>query len=956
MPHIFISYSRKDIDFAGKIVKALAENDLDTWIDWKSIPKGEDWEQEIYRGVQEADAFLFLISPDSVMSQMCNREIAHAVKNGKRILPIFISNVDDKEVHNVIDKFFQKEQKEEISRRNFIFCREGRDDFDNAIKETQKTIHTDFEWLKYHNLLQNKALAWDRAQKDDSRLLRGKELQEAEQQLANVGSQKDPQPTTLQRQYLLKSRQYADYMRRTITWSAIGVAVIMILLSLFAWGQRNTAIENQKLAEERAKIARANELAAQSVSIRDENFAVALLLGVDAFRTVDTVQTENALLGNTQAHPYLRTFLNQHTARINTIAVSPDGRILASGDTDHNITLWDLSTGLLLGSLPTKHTGEITSLAFSSNSKILASGSADKSIILWNVVTHEPIGAPLIKHDFTITTLFFDPHSTKLLSSAVDGTILWDLSADKPEPSPINARVASGIKLAISPGGKILAFSLLDNSIVLWDIYNNKAIGVPLTGPTNVILNLTFSPDGRWLASSGIENTIYLWEVGDKEIPTRHLIGDGAAITRLAFSPDSKLLAAANTNLNKSYITFWSMENYQPVGSPLTGLSGFITSMEFEPIENELVSGNVDGTIALWDINIDKQEKNSTSNRQFFPKTSVVFGLGGSILISGNAENVTFWNVNEQSIKESEVMDVSSYSPLITTRDGKVLIVRTGNGVSFWDTALRKPIGKLLQGNTPDNIRSIALSSDEKILATLNDGGILFWNFESGEIIQRLTKSDTRYSERIAFNSDGKLLAVGNIGSVELWDVATGSLLIKEKYDDTELGIIECLAFSPDGQFLVTGGSDGTIILWDVTNNQLSKKQVLKAQLSEIQDVGFSLDSKYFASGSGDHSVILWDTQTGHRIGEKFIGTDKLIVNSVTFSPDGKLLATAYQGGEIRLWNLSPISWIEKSCERAGRNLTRAEWSQYFPKEQYRKICEQWSLEPEFTLTATSTP
>ncbi|MCJ7432506.1 MAG: toll/interleukin-1 receptor domain-containing protein, partial [Anaerolineales bacterium] len=69
MSHIFISYSRNDIIFAGKIVQALAENNLATWIDWKSIPKGEDWEQEIYRGIEDADAFLFLISPDSVASQ-----------------------------------------------------------------------------------------------------------------------------------------------------------------------------------------------------------------------------------------------------------------------------------------------------------------------------------------------------------------------------------------------------------------------------------------------------------------------------------------------------------------------------------------------------------------------------------------------------------------------------------------------------------------------------------------------------------------------------------------------------------------------------------------------------------------------------------------------------------------------------------------------------------------------
>lgn len=945
MPHIFISYSRKDIDFAGKIVKALAENDLDTWIDWKSIPKGEDWEQEIYRGVQEADAFLFLISPDSVMSQMCNKEIAHAVKNGKRILPIFISNVDDKEVHNVIDKFFQKEQKEEISRRNFIFCREGRDDFDNAIKETQKTIHTDFEWLKDHNLLQNKALAWDRAQKDDSRLLRGKELQEAEQQLANVGSQKDPQPTTLQRQYLLKSRQYADYMRRTITWSAIGVAVIMILLSLFAWGQRNTAIENQKLAEERAKIARANELAAQSVSIRDENFAVALLLGVDAFRTVDTVQTENALLGNTQAHPYLRTFLNQHTARINTIAVSPDGRILASGDTDHNITLWDLSTGRLLASLPTKHTGEITSLAFSSNSKILASGSADKSIILWDAETRQPIGEPLIKHDFPITTLFFDPLGIELLSSAVDGTIIWDLSTDKPESSPINAQVASGIKLAISPDGKILAFSLLDNSIVLWDIHNNKAIGEPLTGPTNAILSLAFSQDGKWLASGGLENTIFLWEIGGESRTSKSLTGNGLAVTRIAFSPDGELLAAANTNLDKSNITFWSMENYQPTGPTLTGQSGFITSMEFEPNGKELVSGGVNGTIALWKLDIGKSHENS-SNRRSFPETSTVFGLEGSVLISGNYEKVIFWDVNAQGIVEPEVKEVSSYSPLITMHDQKVLIMRTEKGVSFWDIALRKPIEKSLNGDTRF-ARSIALSADEKTLATLDDDGVRLWDIKSGELISQLAKSDTRYSERVAFSPNGRTLAIGNIFSIELWDLATGSLLTKEQYDDT----VRCLAFSPDGQFLVTGGGDGIVTLWNVINNQLSTKQILKAQLSEINDVAFSPDGKYFASGSSDHSVILWDIQTGYRVGEKFLGTDILIVNSINFSSDGKLLAVAYQGGEIRLWDLAPSSWIEKSCQRAGRNLSRAEWTQYFPAEEYRKTCSQWPIEPETAPT-----
>jgi hypothetical protein len=243
MSHIFISYARKDIDYAGEIVDSLAENRLDTWIDWKSIPKGEDWEQEIYHGIEEADAFLFLISPESVKSEMCNKEIAHAVRNGKRILPIFISSA---EVGEVNKGFREVKSREEMSRRNYLFCREGVDDFTKAIEEIRKTIHTDYEWLKYHTKLQIKALDWQR-RKDHSRLVRGKELQEAEQQLA-TSSLKDPQPTDVQRQYVLASRKEEARRQRqttigvTIGFIAVSVfCVAAIVASVVAVGQRNVA-------------------------------------------------------------------------------------------------------------------------------------------------------------------------------------------------------------------------------------------------------------------------------------------------------------------------------------------------------------------------------------------------------------------------------------------------------------------------------------------------------------------------------------------------------------------------------------------------------------------------------------------------------------------------------------------------------------------------------------------
>ena len=275
MPHIFVSYARKDISFADKIVQALAERDLDTWIDWKSIPKGEYWEQEIYRGIDEADAFLFLISPDSVQSQMCSKEIARAVKNSKRILPIVIRDTD-------IANFPNETSIQEISKRNWIFCRDGQDNFTGAIGETFKTIHTDYEWLKYHTRLQVQSLEWQKSNHENSFLLRGKELQDAEFQLA-TNSSKEPNPTILQREYVLQSRQATDKARRQTTAGLISFSAIALALLIFSLIQLN--------------ISRAQRLGSQAqAAFAEKNYNAALLYAYQS-KHIHENSAANSVLG-----------------------------------------------------------------------------------------------------------------------------------------------------------------------------------------------------------------------------------------------------------------------------------------------------------------------------------------------------------------------------------------------------------------------------------------------------------------------------------------------------------------------------------------------------------------------------------------------------------------------------------------------------------------------------------
>ena len=71
MSDIFISYSRRDIDFVRHLFDQLQERDHESWVDWQDILPTADWLAEIYQGIEAADSFLFVISPDSVVSEFC---------------------------------------------------------------------------------------------------------------------------------------------------------------------------------------------------------------------------------------------------------------------------------------------------------------------------------------------------------------------------------------------------------------------------------------------------------------------------------------------------------------------------------------------------------------------------------------------------------------------------------------------------------------------------------------------------------------------------------------------------------------------------------------------------------------------------------------------------------------------------------------------------------------------
>src|SRR5688500_16232281 len=138
MAKLFVSYSRRDSIAARRLIEAFRSIDQDVWVDWEDIPPAVDWLEQIFRGIEGSDAFIFLISPDSIASEVCNVELKRADLNNKRIIPVLLRDVDTKKTNDIIRKlnwtYIDEEQK-----------------FEEGLAKIKVAIELDLPWLEEHN-------------------------------------------------------------------------------------------------------------------------------------------------------------------------------------------------------------------------------------------------------------------------------------------------------------------------------------------------------------------------------------------------------------------------------------------------------------------------------------------------------------------------------------------------------------------------------------------------------------------------------------------------------------------------------------------------------------------------------------------------------------------------------------------------------------------------------------
>ncbi|MEG3918752.1 AAA-like domain-containing protein [Microcoleus sp. POL10_C6] len=598
--------------------------------------------------------------------------------------------------------------------------------------------------------------------------------------------------------------------------------------------------------------------------------------------------------------------LSGHQATLYRLAISPDAQTIASASTDNQVKLWQRD-GTLIATLP--HNGIVWRMAFSPDSKLLACASGDGTVKVWQQEGTSWPGPKLLHtlegHSKEFNGVAFSPDGETLAASGENNTVkLWDKNGNL---LTILDRTDAVRSLSFSPDGEMLVSASAEGTIRLWKkdgpFWDAVKLLRTFQAHSAAIWEVEFSPDGEIFASASMDKTVKLWPShapSDEELqPLRTLKGHASGVESLDFSPDGEIIATASGDRT---IKFWSKD-----GKDLRTFAGHrsaLWNIAFSRDGSFIASLGIGNAVKLW------QPKNIF----FLPLLGhdaavyrAAFAPDGKIVATASTDGtVKLWRVDGtllKTLKEGTggLWDVA-FSP-----DGKLIASGGEKTVKLWHKD-----GRFLREINAHKgvVYGITWSPDGKIIASASsDGTVKLWQPDG--VLVRTLKLDGNAFWSVAFSPDGKALAaVGSSGTLAIWKPDGTLLQAIDAHQAMTMGV----SFSPDGKTIASASTDGTAKLWKLDalstlidtsvphSSQL--RRTLKGHAQGVQGVSFSPDGEIVATASLDNTVKLWNkngillrTLTGHRG----------LVTKVSFSPDGTFLVSASHDQTAILWDVKRI-------------------------------------------------
>ena len=817
-------------------------------------------------------------------------------------------------------------------------------------------LEDDAEGRRLHQHLIHAARDWDQGGRDPGELYRGARLASALEW--HTGHERDL--NELERSFLDESQAEAEHesehQRRTnrrLRALLAGLAAILALAVMAGV----VALNQRGEARDAALVADAQRLGVEALS--EERLDRALLLTRTAVALDESPATQGNLLSVLQRTPDALGVVD-HGWGMYGVAISPDGKLMATASERGSVDFYDAATRQPLGRPYRIEDSLIQNVRFSPDGGTLAVSAVDPDdpehngiVELLDPRTRERrlrVRLPALSEvaPFVYADVLFLPSGRDLLVRQVSG-----VGPDAPA-APLYrvdgetgavmdqlqvGRYASGFYASSTADRRRMFLSSIRANRT-WEI-DSDLLRVVRSWPVGDVAGAV-SPDGRVFALGSEAGGVRMLDLSSGEV--RPLTGrhDGGVV-RMRFTPDGRTLVTTDS---EGGVFAWDVER-GTVAQRFIGHSEGIDGLDLTVDGRTLMTVSTDTRAILWDLAGDRRlDRRFAVGRRFD-----LIDTPRGIAISPDGRTLAFTHsdgavdlIDTPTLRRRgtlRALDAAAASVAFNP-DGRLLAV-TGEGgrVTLSNAKTLAPAGEL------EGVRSysqaLAFSPDGRLLAaaevgagpntSLEEQQLRVWNVRTRALTSFRGSSP---ASSIAFSPDGRLIAAAAFESgTHVRDARTGKIV--KRLDTGDLS--RSVAFSPDGELLFVGQYDGRGYLVSTKTWKPVGQALEGAHTARITFPDFSPDGRTLVTSAADGTVVLWDVATQKPIGSPI----KLAPNtfaSAALSPDGSRLYAISTRGEGISFNMSPEAWKRHACFVAGRELTAVEWEVALPARPYQAVCD----------------